>query len=77
MVFIHSQNSWLSSSLTSFLLQVGLLMMLSLLLRAEPAALLLRSQALLDGGKKFSGPNRLPLLLWLINQTARYNDSSV
>ena len=51
-------------------------MMLSLLLRAEPAALLLRSQALLDGGKRFSGPNRLPLLLWLINQTARYNHFS-
>lgn len=51
--------------------QVGLLIFLSLLLRAAPAALLLRSQALLLGGKIFSGPGRLHLLLWLINQTVR------
>ena len=53
-------------------LQVGLLIMLSLLLRTAPAALLLRSNDLLLGGRKYSGPNRLPLLLWLINQTARW-----
>ncbi|KAL3154375.1 hypothetical protein ABBQ32_013852 [Trebouxia sp. C0010 RCD-2024] len=53
--------------------KVGLLIMLSLLLRTTPAALLLRSKDLLLGGKKYSGPNRLPLLLWLINQTARSN----
>lgn len=52
-------------------IQVGLLIMLSLLLRSMPAALLLRSQALLLAGKVYSGPSRLPLLLWLINQTAR------
>ena len=46
--------------------------MLSLLLRTAPAALLLRSNDLLLGGRKYSGPNRLPLLLWLINQTARW-----
>ena len=54
------------------LLQVGLLILLSVLLRAVPAALLLRCQALLLGGKKYSSPTRLPLLLWLINQTARW-----
>ena len=53
-------------------MQVGLLILLSLLVRTSPAALLLRSEDLLAGGKKYSGPNRLPLLLWLINQTARY-----
>ena len=46
--------------------------MLSLLLRTAPAALLLRSDDLLLGGRKYSGPTRLPLLLWLINQTARW-----
>ncbi|DBB03869.1 TPA: hypothetical protein ACH3X1_012957 [Trebouxia sp. C0004] len=53
--------------------KVGLLIFLSLLLRAVPAALLLRSQALLLGGKIYSGPGRLHLLLWLINQTVRCN----
>ena len=68
----NQQTQGSSCTVIVYLLQVGLLIFLSLLLRSQPAALLLQSQHLLSGGKKYSGPGRLHLLIWLINQTARY-----
>ena len=51
--------------------QVGVLVSLALMLRAAPATALLLSDSLLRGGSHFSGPTRLPFLLWTLNQAAR------
>ena len=57
--------------------QVGLLTMLALTLRASPAAAVLASEQLLQAGKRFTSPARLPLLLWALNQAARWGPRHV
>lgn len=51
--------------------QVGLLVALALALRAKPAALVLDADRLAAGGRRYTAPGRLPLLLWLLSQTAQ------
>ena len=46
-------------------------MVLALALRAKPAALVLAADHLVSGRARFASPGRLPLLLWVLNQTAR------
>ncbi len=46
-------------------------MALALALRAKPAALVLDADRLTAGGRRFTAPGRLPLLLWLLAQTAQ------
>ena len=58
-------------------MQVGLLTMLSLTLRAAPVAAVVASQQLLQAGKRFTSPARLPLLLWALNQAARWGPCHV
>ena len=53
------------------LAQVGLLVVLALALRAKPAALVLDADRLAAGGRRYTAPGRLPLLLWLLAQSAQ------
>jgi hypothetical protein len=52
-------------------MQVGLLVVLALALRANPAALVLDADRLAAGGRRYTAPGRLPLLLWLLAQSAQ------
>lgn len=54
---------------------VGLLVSLALALRAKPAALLLDADRLAAGGRRYSAPGRLPLLLWLLSQAAQGSEA--
>ena len=51
--------------------QVGLLVSLSLMLRAMPSVALLLADSLLRGGAEYSSPLRLPFLLWTLGQAAK------
>lgn len=49
---------------------MGLLVSVALVLRASPAAAILLSDALVTAGARYSGPQRLPYLLWMLAQAA-------
>ena len=51
--------------------QVGLLVSLSLMLRATPGLALLLADGLLRGGAEYSSPLRMPFLLWTLGQAAK------
>lgn len=51
--------------------QVGLLVVLSLILRTRPEVLLLVSPTLLSNAPSYSSPRRLAFQLWIIHQVTR------
>ena len=73
---IRGPECWAEQSIL-LAVQVGLLTMLSLTLRASPAAAVVASEQLLQAGKRFTSPARLPLLLWALNQAARWGPCRV
>ena len=51
--------------------QVGVLIALALVLRAQPLLALRLSEKVLSAGPQYTSPQRLPFLLWALSQASR------
>eukprot|EP00878_Enallax_costatus_P015985 GHUV01016761.1.p1 GENE.GHUV01016761.1~~GHUV01016761.1.p1 ORF type:complete len:547 (+),score=226.91 GHUV01016761.1:1274-2914(+) len=56
--------------------KAGLLLMLAVMLRTRPQALVQAAPELRKAGRQLTGGNRMPVLLWVVNQAAAANPAA-